>query len=194
MRTAITDFATAYNDLVGLLREQTRFDETTQQAGTLQGDRSAVGLVNRLRSIVGGATAAATAFSRLADIGLEPQSDGKLRVVDARLDAALGRLDELRDFFARNAEGTAQDGFGVLLRDYGDGTLGSEGVLTARQDALRAGIDRNGERIDRLEDRLALVEARLRRQYTLLDENVSRLNGLQNYVSQQIQNWNRSST
>jgi len=190
MRKAVTDFATAYNDVVGQVREQTRYDEATRKAGTLQADRSAVGLLSGLRSLIGSSTGAVSAFSRLADIGLEPQGDGKLQVSDTRLDAAMGRVDELRQFFARNAEGTAEDGFGVLLRDFGTRTLDSGGVLTTRQEALRAGIARNNERADKLEERMALVEARLRAQYTKLDTNMSRLSSLQNYVSQQVQNWN----
>jgi flagellar hook-associated protein 2 len=192
VRKSITDFATAYNELVKLSREQTRFDEGTNTAGVLQGDRSAVGLLSQLRGLVGGGSGASTAFSRLADVGLEPQSDGSLRINDSRLTSALGRLDELRTFFSRNEAGTAQDGFGVLLRDFGDGTLGADGVLTTRQTALKDRITRNNETIAQYEDRLALVERRLRDRYTRLDSNMAQLTGLQNYVNQQIANWNKS--
>jgi flagellar hook-associated protein 2 len=192
IRKSITDFATAYNDLVKLSREQTRFDEATQSAGVLQGDRSAVGLLSQLRGLVGSNSGASTAFTRLAGVGLEPQSDGTLRVNDSRLDAALTRVDELRTFFSRNEAGTAQDGFGVLLRDFGDGTLAADGVLTTRQSGLKERIARNNDSIAQYEDRLALVERRLRDRYTRLDTNMAQLTGLQNYVSQQITNWNKS--
>lgn len=190
IRKSVTEFATAYNDLVGQVRDQTRYDEGAKRAGTLQGDRTAVGLLNGLRSLAGASTGAVSAFTRLADIGLEPQSDGKLKVNDSKLDAAIGRLDELQAFFARNAEGTAEDGFGVLMRDFGSQTLDTSGVLSTRQEALRASIQRNNDRSGKLEERLALVEARLRAQYSKLDTNMARLTSLQNYVSQQVQNWN----
>ena len=190
IKKAVTEFATAYNDLVGQVRDQTRYDEGAKKAGTLQGDRSAVGLLNGLRSLAGTSSGAVTTFTRLADIGLEPQSDGKLKVIDSKLDSAIGRLDELQGFFARNAEGTAEDGFGVLMRDFGSQTLDTSGVLSTRQEALRANIQRNNDRSDKLEERLALVEARLRAQYSKLDTNMARLTSLQNYVSQQVQNWN----
>jgi flagellar hook-associated protein 2 len=190
IKKSITEFATAYNDLIGQIRDQTRYDEGSKKAGTLQGDRSAVGLLNGLRSLIGGSSGAITTFTRLADIGLEPQSDGKLKVSDSKLDSAIGRLDDLRDFFAKNADGTTQDGFGVLLRDFGGQALDTSGLLTTRQEALRATIQRNNDRADALEDRIALVEARLRAQYSKLDTNMSRLTSLQNYVSQQVQNWN----
>jgi len=192
MKKSVTDFATAYNDLQKLLREQTRFDEGTKTAGALQGDRSAVGLMSTLRNLVGSSSAATTAFTRLADIGLEPQSDGSLKVNDTKLDTAIGKLAELKTFFSANAEGTAADGFGVLLRDFGNGALGSEGVLTTRQEGLKDRISRNGESATRLEERLALVEKRLRDQYTRLDTNMARLRQLEGYVSQQVTNWNKA--
>jgi len=194
IRKSITDFATAYNDLVKLSREQTRFDEGSQSAGVLQGDRSAVGLLSQLRNLVGSNSGASTAFTRLSSVGLEPQSDGTLTVNDSRLDSALGRLDELRTFFSRNEAGNSQDGFGVLLRDFGDGTLGTDGVLTTRQSGLKERISRNADSISQLEDRLALVERRLRDRYTRLDSNIAQLSGLQDYVSQQITRWNNSSS
>jgi flagellar hook-associated protein 2 len=194
IRKSITDFATAYNDLVKLSREQTRYDESTQSAGVLQADRSAVGLLSQLRNLIGSNSGASTAFTRLANVGLEPQSDGTLKVNDSRLDGALTRIDELKNFFSRNEAGTAQDGFGVLLRDFGDGTLGAEGVLTTRQSGLKERIARNTDDIAQLEDRLALVERRLRDRYTRLDNSMAQLSGLQDYVSQQITRWNNSSS
>jgi flagellar hook-associated protein 2 len=192
VRKSITDFATAYNDLVKLSREQTRFDEGSQNAGVLQGDRSAVGLLSQLRSLVGSNSGATPAFTRLANVGLEPQSDGSLKVNDSRLDGALTRIDDLRAFFSRNEPGSAQDGFGVQLRDFGDAAIGADGVLTTRQSGLKERISRNADSIARYEDRLALVEKRLRDRYTRLDTSMAQLNGLQNYVNQQITNWNKS--
>jgi flagellar hook-associated protein 2 len=192
IKKSITDFANAYNDVIKLLRQQTSFDDTTKAAGPLQGDRSAVGLLQSLRSLVGGSSAASIAFTRLADIGLEPQRDGTLKVSDSKLQSAIGRLDELKAFFSRDDVGTASDGFGVLLRAFGDNALNSDGVLSTRQDGLRDRIKSTNDRVSRMEDRLVLVEQRLRAQYTKLDTNIANLNGLQGYISQQITNWNKS--
>jgi flagellar hook-associated protein 2 len=192
IRKSMTDFASAYNDLVKLNRELTRYNEGDKTAGTLQGDRSAVGLLSQMRNLAAGTSGATSAFGRLADIGLEPQGDGSLKVNDAKLDTAIGRLDDLKTFFSRNEAGTAQDGFGVLLRDFGDGTLATDGVLSTRQVGLQERITRNTDSVTRMEDRLTLVEKRLRERYTRLDTNIAQLTGLQNYVSQQITNWNKS--
>jgi len=192
IKKTITTFAEAYNSLVQLMREQTGYNEGSKTAGTLQGDRTAVGLLNKLRTMVGGSSGATTAFTRLADIGLEPQRDGTLKVNDGKLDSALGRIEDLNDFFARDDVGTANDGFGTLLRQFADMTLGVDGAIAVKQQGLQDRIDGIAERTAMMEDRLVLTEKRLREQYTKLDSNMAMLNSLQTYVTQQVAQWNRS--
>ncbi len=192
IKKTITDFATAYNTMVKLVREQTAYNEGSKTGGALQGDRTAVGLLNQMRSMIGGSSGATTAFTRLADIGLDPQRDGTLKVVDSKLDGALGRMDDLKAFFSRNEVGTANDGFATMLRDFADNSLSTDGLLTTKQAGLQSRIGAIGKQSAALEDRLTLTEARLRAQYTKLDTNMAALSGLQAYVSQQVAQWNRS--
>jgi len=190
IKKTLTDFSTAYNDLIKLARELTAYDETSKKAGALQGDRATVGLLSSLRGLVGGESGASTAFARLADIGLEPQRDGTLKTTESKLDNALANLTELKAFFSRNETGTAQDGFGTLLREFADATTGSEGTLTSRQDGLRTRLDQLGDRERAMEQRLTLVEQRLRDQYTRLDESMASMSGLQSYIGAQVTRWN----
>lgn len=192
IKKTITDFANAYNDMVKLVREQTAYNEDSKTAGALQGDRTAVGLLNRLRSVAGGSSGAAAGFSRLADIGLDPQRDGSLKIDATKLDAALGRLSELKDFFARDDTGTANDGFATMLRQFADLSVGTDGALSTKTASLTARMSAMDKQATRMEDRLDATEERLRAQYTQLDTNMASLNALQTYISQQITQWNRS--
>ena len=192
MRKTVTDFAAAYNDLAKLMREQTLTTQGGAAGGVLQGDSSAKGLASQLRSLVGSSSAAAIDFTRLVDVGLEPQRDGSLKVNDVKLDRALTKLDELSTFFSREEDGTASDGFAALFKNFGDARLADDGLFDARSKALKERIERGTERQTRLEARLVLTEKRLNEQYTRLDTNLSNLNSLQNYVTQQIASWNRS--
>lgn len=45
-----------------------------------------------------------------------------------------------------------------------------------------------------MNDRLTLVESRLRKQYTSLDTKMASLTTLGNYVTQQIAQWNKSTS
>ncbi|MFN9503957.1 MAG: flagellar filament capping protein FliD [Rubrivivax sp.] len=188
----ITDFAEAYNNLVKVMREQTAYNAETKTAGALQGDRMAVGMLDKLRTLAGSSTGATTAFTRLADIGLSPQRDGTLSIDSSKLDAAVARLDDLKTFFSRDSSDNSEDGFGTLIRQFADSQTNTEGPLTARQEGLRDRIDGLTDRAARMEDRLTLTEKRLREQYTRLDTNMAQLTGLQSYVAQQMTILNRS--
>lgn len=192
MRKNITDFATAYNDLIKQVREQTKTTEGGVPGGILQGDSSAKNLAAQLRTLAGSSSAAVSEFTRLAEIGLEPQSDGSLKVNDGKLDGALGKFDALRSFFSRDDAGNASDGFAPLFKTFGDIRLADDGVFLSRSNALKDRIDRYGKQQAQLEQRLTLTEKRLNATYSRLDTQMSQLNQLQNYVTQQINTWTKN--
>ncbi|RZL35435.1 MAG: hypothetical protein EOP35_14030 [Rubrivivax sp.] len=187
IKKLITDFTTAYNAVNALLREQTKYDSASKTAGTLQGDSTAVGLQSQLRSIMGGTTSLAGSVSRLAQIGLEPGTDGNLTTSDTKLNTALSNLDNVKKLFmGLDSTNASNSGFAQRIRAYIDGALGSEGRVTSKQAGLQKLIDNNNKSIDKLEDRASLTETRLRARYTALDTQMSKLNGLSSYVTTQM--------
>ena len=191
IKKSITGFADAYNSMMRVMREQTAYNDTSKTGGALQGDRMAVNLMNKLRTMVGGSSGANTSFTRLADIGLEPQRDGTLTVNATKLDSAVGRLEDLKAFFNRDEEGTASDGFGTMLRQFADLQLGSDGPVTTRTESAQAQLTSIKSRTASLEDRMTQKEKSLRAQYTRLDTSMASLTGLQSYISQQVAQWNK---
>lgn len=183
---AVDDFVAAYNELNRYLATQTRYDEATKTAGPLQGDRTAVGLQFRLRTLVQQPSQASAAYQRLADLGVSLQRDGSLQVDAAKLAAALAAPAEVAKAFSNPGNGLAL-GFKALA----DGMLGTDGALTARSEGLRASIKRNEKEQERMEDRINRVRERLLRQYAALDTSLNQLSGLDKFVSQQITNWNK---
>lgn len=189
IKKLITDFTTAYNAVNALLREQTKYDSAAKTAGPLQGDSTAIGLQAQLRGIIGGTTSLAGSIGRLAQIGLEPGSDGNLKTSDTKLNTAMSDLDSLKKLFmGLDGTNSSNDGFAQRIRSYIDGALSTDGRVSSRQAGLQKLIDNNNKSIDKLEDRISLTEARLRARYTALDTQMSKLNGLSNYVSQQLAN------
>jgi flagellar hook-associated protein 2 len=187
LRKGITDFVAAYNESNRYLTAQTKYDEGSKVAGALQGDRSAVGLQAKLRSLVQQASTASATYPRLSDLGLELQRDGSLKVNDTKLDAALANPAEVALAF-----NTASTGFGARFKALADTMLGTDGMLTSRASGLRESIKRNEKDQQRQEDRVARVQARITQQYSALDKSLNQLNGLGNYVQQQITTWNNS--
>lgn len=194
MKTRVESFVSAYNDLMAYVKQQTAYNAETKTAATLQGDRVAVGLQNTLRNSVTATTAASSAFERLSAVGIELQPDGSLKTNSTKLDAALQNLPEVAALFSRNEAGTSQDGVARRLADLVDELTGAEGPVSTRQESLRARLKRNETEQDKMNDRLALVEARLQAQYTALDTKMASLSGLSQYVSQQVKLLSSSSS
>ncbi|MBZ8144163.1 flagellar hook protein, partial [Rubrivivax gelatinosus] len=169
------------------IKEQTKYDETAKSGGTLQGDRTTGNLLMQLRGVINEGSTASSVYSRLSDIGISMDANGLLEVKDTKLKNALtGNRDELRKLFAADGSDSASSGFMDRFRDLGNIVLSSEGLLTSRSDGLKNQIETNDKSQTAMETRLALTEARIRRQYQALDASMASLSGLSNYVSQQL--------
>lgn len=182
----VTDFVSAYNDTIKLLRDQTRNDPEGT-TGPLRGDQTIIGVQNQLRQMIGSSTTLGGSLSRLAEIGLDPGSDGLLKINDSKLTAALAKPDDLKGLFAGVDAGTpANSGFATRLKALTDQLLSTDGRIEASKKGINSRIDANGDREEQLQRRLQLVEKRLRAQYTTLDGTVGRLSGLSQYLQQQL--------
>jgi flagellar hook-associated protein 2 len=191
---ALDSFVSAYNATVNMLREQTRYDPTTKQAGALQGDRGAIQLLGQLRRMFTDSSGASSVFTRLADAGLKLNTDGTIVVDTAKRDAALANRGELQKLFANADAGVpANNGFAKRFQQWLDGVLGSDGAIDARQQGLKDRLRAKEQQQERLEDRVKRTEERLLRQYSALDNQMGQLNALSSYVLQQMAMLNASS-
>lgn len=193
LKKTLTEFAGAYTELARLIATDTKYDATTKKAGALQGDSAIVGLQTQLRSMIGAASGASTAFTRLSDVGFEMQQDGSLTVNSTKLDKAIANLPQLKALFSNSSlTDPSLDGFGKRFRVVASNILGVDGSLTSRTDGLNEKLKRNQKQQDRMEDRLAATQKRLEKQYSMLDTKLGTLNGLSSYVTQQVAQWNKS--
>ncbi len=196
-RKSVTDavkaFADAYNALAKELANQTKYNAETKAGGPLQGDSTAVGVMGQLRSLVGAASPASATFARLSDLGLSLQRDGTLAVNATKLDAAAANLAELKKAFTtRDTAAPENNGFARRFSDLAKQLTGVDGGLATRTEGLRSRIDKNSKSQDRVQDRVERFRARLVAQYSAMDANLSKLNALGSYVSQQMSALSRS--
>lgn len=194
IKTDIQTFVSAYNDLAKYLATQTKYDSTTQTAGALQGDSGANALRAALRSLGSATSGTSSVFDRLAEVGLDPQSDGTLKINSTKLTEALASPDELQKMFSLNDAGTTDDGFAEKIATWSETLLGFDGAITTRTNSLQSQITANTKKQTAFEDRMTTVEARLKAQYAALDTKMGSLTALSTYVTQQIANWNKSSS
>ena len=193
VKSLMTNFVGAYNALASFLSSATSYDASTKTAALLQGDATTTGLQNQLRSMVAQAGKASGTFGTLSDIGLEFQKDGRLKVNDTKLSAALSNLPELTKAMTNVDTATpTNNGFAKSLTAWADGLLGSTGSLTGKTKSIQSQIASNQKDQDNLSTRLTAIEARIRAQYTALDTTMSNANALSKYVTQQITTWTKS--
>lgn len=195
MKKSIQDFVTAYNAVNDLLSASTKYDDASKKAGALQGDSTTVGLQNALRTVMSATAAGAGAFQRLADIGIDMKRGGKLEVSESKLDAALKNPQALKAMFATSSgAGADSNGLAVKVKAFATQMLSFEGLLENKATALSASVKRNTSDQDKVNDRAALVEKRLRAQYTALDAKMGSLTALNSYIAQQVTQWNKTSS
>ena len=193
MTKTIQSFVDAYNALNDMLTSTTKYDPDSKVAGTLQGDSTAVGLQNALRGMMRSVTPGG-AFTTLADIGIDIKSGGKMSIDSTRLNAALDDPEAVQNLFnADHTDPTAQ-GFGEKLKSFADGFSGASGTLTSRTESLRAAVTRNTREQDKVIERAARAETRYLKQYNAMDAMVGQLNSLNAFVTQQIAQWNKTTS
>jgi flagellar hook-associated protein 2 len=147
----------------------------------------------QMRSLLGSSSGASALFTRLADVGFDVQTDGSIKLNETKLGNGLANLAEMKKLFANSDLLTpANNGIATMLRALADQVLGIDGSINSRTEGLRKRIDLNQDRQELLNDRIAMVEKRLRAQYTALDRQMASLNSLSNYVTQQLSTLNQN--
>jgi len=173
----VEEFVKEYNELVDFVRTSGRVDGDSGERGPLAGDQSAsslrFGLRNILIQAVDGQPEGAP--SRLADIGLELDRDGKLSIADEDTLTAAAENDpeSMFTFFG------GPDGIATRMRDQLDRFTGSRGIMRNRLRTADDQIRRTTRRIATEEDRLQRREQQLRQRFAGFQQNIGQLQNQQ---------------
>lgn len=201
IKANIDEFVKAYNTLNQALNNITRYDKDNKSAGLLQGDSTAVGLQNTLRKAIQSLTdgAGPGAFRSLSDIGIVTagglsnlQPTGDLEVNTAKLSKALENPDAIKAMFRGPEGGKSSDGVAEKIKAATTSLLAPDGFFASKDKLFRSSLKLNAKEIDRINDRANSMETGLKARYTALDTQMSTLNALNAYISQQVTNWNKS--
>lgn len=192
MRKNIQAFVDAYNTLAKNLTTQTAYDAATKTAGVLQGDSTAVGMLNTLARMVGATGPTGSSFTRLSDIGIQMQQDGTLSINDTKLSAAMANPSALQSFFGAVSTDPTTSGMATRFYNYAFGANSVGGLVSTATDALQRQLTSNSNDINALNDRLSATQARLYAQFNALDTQMAQLNSLSTYVTQQVTQWSKA--
>ncbi|WP_039853692.1 flagellar filament capping protein FliD [Hylemonella gracilis] len=206
MKSNIEAFVKAYNDVNGVLNEATKYDQGTQVGGLFQGDSTIIALQSALRTALqtvntsGGPGAAYTTLSSVGITVAAPvigstsvTGGGTLEIDSTKLTAALANPDAMKALFSSTDAGSAQ-GIAVKIKSVTSALLANSGFFQRKDDALERELDSNEEQQTAVNDKASRVEEQLNRKYSALDLQMTQLNSLSTYLTQQIAQWNKSSS
>lgn len=166
MKTAITDFISAYNQVQSFLDTTTASTTDSKgkvTAGVLAGQSDANDLATRLRRLANTpVTGLTTTLTKLADLGITTTADdNQITLTDGdALDTALAdKLPDVKEFFTNSTTGLA-----AQLDTFLETAVGDEGSVIARQTTLAkqsTDIDTQIEDMERLvqANRAALINS-----------------------------------
>ncbi len=189
----IEAFVKAYNEINNILNEATKYDQATKTGGLLQGDSTTLSLQSALRAAVQSVSTGSSVFQRLSDVGISALRGGNLEIDNTKLGKALENMDELKALFSTTTPGNAE-GIGVRLKGLAQTLLASDGYFKRKDDSLKRSLDNNARDQTRVNEKATRVEAALNRRYSALDVQLTSLNSLNSYLTQQITQWNRNTS
>jgi flagellar hook-associated protein 2 len=183
---AITAFVTAYNAVVSQNSSLTAYDAATKTDSILTGDSTVRSIQDKLAGLIGASVSnVAGGLSHLSDVGLSLQKDGTLALDTAKLSLALNdSTKDVGSLFTQTTTGNT--GIAVQFNTWLTSATGSTGIIANRVDGMNASIGDLEDQRDALTNRLTLIEARYRSQYSALDALISNMNSTSTYLEQQL--------
>jgi flagellar hook-associated protein 2 len=179
MTEKIDDLVTHINDIISFIKEQNQMDETTDTSRTLGGDITLQTLESRLRSTVFAGVKTEFGPSRIGDLGLTFQRDGKLKLDSDKFQAKLNENLKMVSQVVNgrySLEGGKINGFVDNLNTLvSDALKNPSGILTSRKNGLNEKIKQIDRRIDTKERQIKRKEEHLKAKFSRLEETISRI-------------------
>jgi flagellar hook-associated protein 2 len=168
--TRLKAFLDAYNGLTVSLNSLQSYDKQTQATGTLFGDSTTRRIQSELRNLFSNSVSGLPAeLSHLTDLGVSTNEAGTLELDSSVFNTKLkDSFEDVVKFFTNSVQGA--EGFAVRMASSVEKILDTKGgMLVARTKGIQGSIDSLDDQIQRLNDRLAISETRLRTQFASLE-------------------------
>jgi len=185
VKDQLKKFVDSYNEFMSVAKELTAVTKVGEGkapvVGGLVGDSTVRSLLNGVRAELGNAMPGADGMRVLADLGITTQQDGKLKIDDKKLDAALEQnFDKIGQFIA------GDNGLISRLEGKIGAYTGKTGIIGERQKSLEAARADVKNQTDKLTMRTAQIEARLLKQFNAMDALVGQLNSTSSSLMQSL--------
>lgn len=181
-KSNINAFIKAYNSLANTSGQLSSYNSETGAAGQLLGDSTLRSVQSQIRQAISGSVSGLD-FGSLAEIGITTDENNNLVLDEEKLDQILET-----DFASVAGIFSSENGVANKLNSILDGFVGTGGLLNTRTDGLQSSIDRLEDQREQLAVRLESVESRYRAQFSAMDVLVGQLQGIGNFLTQQLAN------
>lgn len=178
-KSAIEKFVKSYNDAILTIKNQTAYNTTTDTAAALNGESTVLSLRSRLSSVVTGELSPGVS---LASLGVSVQKDGSLSIDSDKLTAAL-ESGAAKSLFV----GSGSNGLVSKIDAMIAGVVNEDsGLIANRLSGMEEVKKAMARQEDVLNNRMELIEARYRRQFTALDTLMSSMSSTSTFLTQQL--------
>ncbi len=181
VKNEVQEFLTSYNEAISFLRENAQINTTTYKSGALSSDLTYRSIGNDLRSILQGSVDSVTNsnYSKLFNIGIEFDSEGKLSISDTSKfeNAVKANSIYVSDIF------NSDEGFANQINDYLDNYVKTGGTIDSSKSNLDEQILQLDSRLTLMDDMLAKKETQLRSEMTELQRMMVELTNQQQFFS-----------
>ena len=176
----IEDFLEAYNSALTFLKTNTQIDPDTYKRGLLADDLTYKNIYYDLRNHATEEvdTTSSTLYTKLYQLGIEPDDDGYLSITDSE---KFTRAVETNSTYVSDIF-SSEDGFATRLVDYVNRYVKTGGTIDNTKKNIDDEIIHINDRIDYTNDILARREAQLRNEMTKLQETMVLLQNQQSYL------------
>ena len=197
IKTMITDFVNAYNELMTKIDKYTAYDSAAGTSGILNGDTSVSTIKTAISSVMQ-STFAGGEFSFLFDIGVSVDRYGKYQIDESKLDAALSKnSDAIVSMLTKGLENPtstpdSSNGLFVSMKNAINNLIGgTTNLFTSKADSLDAQIKNYNKLISKQESYIEKRKATLEAQFTALESTMSSLNSTSSLLTQMSNNSNK---
>lgn len=196
-QSAIKDWVTAYNALQDTFSSLTKYtavdpgsDAQDTSNGALIGDTTLRTIQTQLKSALSNTLSSST-YKTLAQIGITTDpSDGKLKIDDDKLSAALTKdASAVGDLMVGDGKKT---GITTSLGNSMTSWLSSTGIIQAAKDGVSKTLNKLTKDYNAASDLIDQKVARYKEQFTQLDVLMTSLNSTSSYLTQQFESTSNS--
>lgn len=181
LKTKLQSLIDNYNAVSSFVQGQLTYSGVKKGQDTLFGDSGVQALQRTLSQIVGASYSDGTTTSTLKDLGISVDRTGQLSLDATKLKTATAADSKILE---RVLFGAGTDGFAGALKTMVKAQTNSvDGVFTLETNSLTSRIKAYGDKITRINDSADRLGARLRVQFTALEDSMAKFQSQSSFLT-----------